>query len=193
MDEKNKNALTKFYNDIINLNEIEIYKSNKFQDNELFNYKNSKTFFIHLCISNLLKSINILKNYILIILINKAFVIEYEIIKNIVDIYNVFESDFNEYIKKLKIVKKKGKNQENNNKIIIDNLSHEFHIDIRITFLEIILKNVKNIKENQEILVFLMNNILLSEDIFDIEDKKRFADFTFNKFSIKKKLSMIYY
>ena len=187
MDEKQENEIKKVYNDIMNLTEIELYKKENVENIKLFKFKDSKKFFIQLCISNLKKSANILKHYILIILIHKTFEIENELIKNLNELYSIYEEDFIDYIGKLK-QKKEDKNQEKDDKIMIDDIPHEIHIDIRIKFFEIILKNSNKFQETKEIIGFIINYALLSKKIFGIEDKKKFADFIFNKFSDKKEI-----
>ena len=181
MDEnRNNNKIIKFYNDLMNLTEIDIYKNGQIENKELLINIDNRKQIVNLCISNLKQSNNILKNYSSLIYIYKNFGNENELIEYIKDLFKIFKNDFQNYIEKLKKIKEEQ--TQTNNKIVIDSLPHKIHIDIRIKFLELISKKMSN---NLEIFEFLKENILLTEKIFDAEDKIHFLDFI-NKINNKK-------
>ena len=181
MDEnRNNNKIIKFYNDLMNLTEIDIYKNGQIENKELLINIDNRNQIVNLCISNLKQSNNILKNYSSLIYIYKNFGNENELIEYIKDLFKIFKNDFQNYIEKLKKIKEEQ--TQTNNKIVIDSLPHKIHIDIRIKFLELISKKMSN---NLEIFEFLKENILLTEKIFEAEDKINFLDFI-NKINNKK-------
>ena len=136
MDEK---RLMELYNELMKLKEIDILESKTIEDSKLLNGKGNITYIVKLCISNILKSYNILRNFSLLISINKKASIGKELKDSSKNINGIFISDFENYIIKLK--NKKNKDIESNNKIIIDDLAHKIHIYIRIQFLELIFKD----------------------------------------------------
>ena len=173
------NRILDLYNELMKLKEIDIYKSQNIENQELLNGKANISYMVQLCISNILKSNNILKNFSLLISINKKASIGKQLRESLKNIKGIFQNDFKSYITKLKI--KKEKQIESNNKIIIDNLEHKIHIDIRIQFLEIIFKDNKD-----NLTKFLKENIFLSEKVFDAEDKIKFMKFIIKNFNNKK-------
>ena len=177
MDEQQESKILEYYNEIMKLKEKEIYKLTNMQNEELFNNMDNVKYMIRLSVSNLKKSINILKNYSFLISFIKSFEVEIKSDKW----YYLFEKDFKNYIQKLKQEKEKKENAQLNN-IIIDDLPHEFHIKISTAFLELIMKKTEN---SQQINEFIINDILLSQKIFEAEDKNKFARIIINKYNNK--------
>ena len=94
---------------------------------------------------------------------------------------NIFEKFFNEfeaYIKKFS--EQKEKNKKPNNEIIIDDITHQKHVDNAIQALENIYSNKK--EEQDKINNFIKSKILLPMKLFSFEDKKKFIKFIFKKF-----------
>ena len=83
---------------------------------------------------------------------------------------NIFEKFFNEfeaYIKKFS--EQKEKNKKLNNEIIIDDITHQKHVDNAIQALENIYSNKK--EEQDKINNFIKSKILLPMKLFSFEDK----------------------
>ena len=174
MDENQKNKIKEFYNDLMKLKETEIYAINTIPNKELFNNKENLNYIIKLCSENLKNSINILKNYSFLIFLTKSFGLGI-ILDECIPLY---ENDFKNYIQKLE--KERGKQDNIQSKtIIIDEIPHKSHIEIRIMFLELIMKNTKNKHKINE---FIINDILLPQKIFEFEDKKNFLNIIINKY-----------
>ena len=92
------------------------------------------------------------------------------------DIFELFKSEFNLYIKNSNIEKEKEKEKEikNNDEIKIDDIPHNYHINIRLKFLELINKKGKNI--NDKIIEYINIEILLPIKKFNFKDKKKFTN-----------------
>ena len=91
--------------------------------------------------------------------------------------YEKFSNEFKAYIKKFS--EQKEKNKKLNNEITIDELTHPKHVDNAIQTLESIYSNKK--EEQEKIINFIKDDILLPMKLFSFEDKKKFIEFIFKK------------
>jgi hypothetical protein len=156
--------------------EIDLYKCENIDIKDL-SKRNSKDTIIAI-VNNLKRSIKVLKNYAALIFINKKIRIENQI-GDFNELSNIFKKDLKNYIKKYKNSRKNM--NEIKDKIIIDNVPHEIHMNIRAEFLKIIVKGQNN---EQNVYEFIRDNILLRLELFQVEDKKNFLNIFSNKAEI---------
>ena len=178
MDNIQKIDCKNFYEEIIKLKEIELY--NKIynekererieKEEEILKDENKKNFIIEISIQDILQKKNTLKNYCILLFIEKYY--EIKKIDNLEDIFELFKSKFNLYFKNSNIEKEKEKEIKNNDEIIIDDIPHNYHINIRLKFLELINKKGKNIYD--KIIEYINIEILLPIKKFNFKDKKKF-------------------
>ena len=186
MDEKQKDEIDNIYNILIEKNEQNLYEIDNINYTELLKYKNNKIYMIQLIIDNLFKSNNILKNYEIIIFISKKYGIEKLLNNDLNDIFNIFKNEFNSFIRKLKEVKDKNTHIKEN-EIMIDDIPYKMHMDIRITFLEIIYKDI-DISYNKDLYNFIKTDILLPHKLFNVRYKIRLIDLVNKKYNNKEDL-----
>ena len=163
MNEKKNNA----YDDLMKCKEIDLYKCNNIKNKEL-KEKDIKEI-MNSIMNNLKQSKNVLKNYAVLIFINKKYKINKNQIRDCKQLYNIFVNDFTSYIDKYK--REKGKIKEKDK--IKDSIPHETHMDIRKELLEIMIDNLDC---EQDINEFIKNNILLPLNLFQFEYKKKFIN-----------------
>ena len=163
MNEKNNNA----YDDLMKCKEIDLYKCNNIKNKEL-NQKDINEI-MNSIMNNLKKSKNVLKNYAVLIFINKKYKINKNQIRDCKQLYNIFVNDFTSYIDKYKIEKGKIKEKDK----IKDSIPHETHMDIRKELLEIMIDNLDC---EQDINEFIKDKILLPLNLFQFEYKKKFVN-----------------
>ena len=163
MNEKNNNA----YDDLMKCKEIDLYKCNNIKNKEL-NQKDINEI-MNSIMNNLKKSKNVLKNYAVLIFINKKYKININQIRDCKQLYNIFVNDFTSYIDKYKIEKGKIKEKDK----IKDSIPHETHMDIRKELLEIMIDNLDC---EQDINEFIKDKILLPLNLFQFEYKKKFVN-----------------
>ena len=186
MDEKQKDEIDNIYNILIEKNEQNLYVIDNINYTELLKYKNNKIYMIQLIIDNLFKSNNILKNYEIIIFISKKYGIDKLLNDYLNDIFNIFKDEFNSFIRKLKEVKDKNTHIKEN-EIMIDDIPYKMHMDIRITFLEIIYKDI-DISYNKDLYNFIKTDILLPHKLFNVRYKIRLIDLINKKYNNKEDL-----
>ena len=186
MDEKQKDEIDNIYNILIEKNEQNLYVIDNINYTELLKYKNNKIYMIQLIIDNLFKSNNILKNYEIIIFISKKYGIDKLLNDYLNDIFNIFKNEFNSFIRKLKEVKDKNTHIKEN-EIMIDDIPYKMHMDIRITFLEIIYKDI-DISYNKDLYNFIKTDILLPHKLFNVRYKIRLIDLINKKYNNKEDL-----
>ena len=169
MSEK-KNAI---YDELMKYKEIDLYKCENIDIKDL-SKRNSKDTIIAI-VNNLRKSINVLKSYAALIFLNNKIGIEKQI-RDFNESFYFFEKDLKSYIQKYKNAK--NNMNEIKDKIIIDNVPHEIHMNIRAEFLKIIVKGQNN---EQNVYELIRDNILLRLELFQVEDKKNFLNIFSNK------------
>ena len=186
MDAKQQNEIDYIYKNLMEKDEQNLYLIDNIDYTELLKYKNNKIYMIQLILDNLSKSKNILKNYEIIIFISKKYGMDKLLNNYVNDIFNMFKNEFNSFIEKLKDIK--GKNIHiKENEMMIDNIPYKMHMDIRITFLEIIYKDI-DISYNKDLYNFIKEEILVPKKLVNVRDKIRLIDLVNKKYNNKDNL-----